>query len=147
MGDTFIISGLKEKRSAVAGRIVDLRLEIDRLQADLYHIDAVLKLYGLEPDEIPTKGRMPKRSTYFARGEISRRCYEMMRERGLISADDVAVSAMVDKGLDAHANRKQRADFTRRILVSLHDLRKAGKVDQIGTKTKVKWRMAANQEE
>jgi hypothetical protein len=64
-----------------------------------------------------------------------------MRERGLISADDVAVSAMVDKGLDPDTNRKQRADFTRRILVSLHDLRKAGKVDQIGTKTRVKWRL------
>lgn len=39
--NTFIISGLKEKRSAVAGRIVDLRREADKLQADLVHIDAV----------------------------------------------------------------------------------------------------------
>ncbi|MGB8366386.1 MAG: hypothetical protein ACLQUZ_01705 [Rhizomicrobium sp.] len=33
MGDTFIISGLREKRSAVAGRIVDLRREVDQHQA------------------------------------------------------------------------------------------------------------------
>ena len=48
-GDTFIISGLKEKRSAVAGRIVDLRREADKLQADLVAIDSVLRLYDVEP--------------------------------------------------------------------------------------------------
>jgi len=67
MGDTFIISGLKEKRSAVAGQIVDMQRDLDRLQADLFHIDQVLRLYGLDPEEIPTKGRMPKRSAYFGR--------------------------------------------------------------------------------
>src|SRR5271170_3219389 len=100
MGDTFIISGLRERRSAVAGRIVDLRREMDKLQADLVHIDAVLRLYGLEPDEIPTKGRMPVRSAYFERNEISRRCRDMLRQRGVIRADEVAVLAMRDKGLD-----------------------------------------------
>jgi len=62
MGDSFLISGLREKRSEMAGRIVDLRRELDRLQADLVHVDAVCRLYGLEPSEIPTKGRMPVRS-------------------------------------------------------------------------------------
>jgi hypothetical protein len=46
--NTFVISGLRDKRAAVAGRIVDLRREMDKLQADLLHLDAVLKLYGLE---------------------------------------------------------------------------------------------------
>jgi hypothetical protein len=90
---------------------------------------------------------MPKRSAYFARGEISRRCYEPMRERGLISADDVAVSAMVDKGLDPAADRQQRIDFTRRILVSLHDMKKAGTVQTIGEERGVKRRPTANPEE
>ena len=59
--NTHVISGLRDKRAAVAGRIVDLRREMDKLQADLLHLDAVLKLYGLEPAEIPDKGRMPVR--------------------------------------------------------------------------------------
>ena len=63
--NTYVISGLRDKRAAVAGRIVDLRREMDKLQADLLHLDAVLKLYGLEPAEIPNKGRMPVRSAYF----------------------------------------------------------------------------------
>ena len=83
-GDTYVISGLKAKRSAVAGRIVDLRHELDRLQADLVSLDAVLRLYDVEPSEIPTKGRMPVRSAYFGRNEITRRCRDLLRERGVI---------------------------------------------------------------
>jgi hypothetical protein len=104
-GDTFVISGLRERRSAVAGRIVDMRREIDKLQADLLHLDAVLKLYGLEPAEIPNKGRMPVRSAYFGRNEISRRCRDMLRDKGTVRADDVAVLAMQEKGLDPEAFR------------------------------------------
>jgi len=140
MGDTFIISGLKEKRAAVAGRIVDLRREADRLQADLAAVDAVLRLYEVDPSEIPTKGRMPVRSVYFGRGEITRRCRDMLRERGTIKAEDVAVVAMQEKGMDPE-NRRMRTDFTKRILVSLHDLRKAGVVLKAGHGRGVTWRL------
>lgn len=140
MGETFVISGLREKRSAVAGQIVDLRRQVDRLQADLMHLDAVLKLYGLEPAEIPNKGRMPVRSTYFGRNEISRRCRDMLRDKGTVRADDVAVLAMKEKGLDPEADRKTRSDFIRRILVSLHDLRKAGVIEKVGHGRGVVWR-------
>jgi hypothetical protein len=141
MGDTFIISGLKEKRSAVAGQIIDLQRELDRLQADLFHIDAVLKLYGQEPAEIPTKGRMPKRSAYFGRNEITRRCYDLLREKGSVRADDITVRAMREKGLDPESDRKLRTDFTRRILVSLHDLKKNGTVEKVGHGRGVRWRL------
>lgn len=139
--NTFIISGLKERRSAVAGRIVDLRREADKLQADLVHIDAVLRLYGLEPEEIPTKGRMPVRSTYFARNEISRRCRDMLRENISIRADDVAVTAMRDKGLNSEANRKLRTDFCPRILVTLHGLMKAETIEKVGHGRVVRWQV------
>jgi hypothetical protein len=62
-----------------------------------------------------------------------------MRIQGSIRADDVTVQAMRDKGLDTE-NRKLRADFTRRILVSLHDLMKAGTVQKIGHGRGVRWR-------
>jgi hypothetical protein len=139
--NTFVISGLKEKRAAVAGQIIDLRRQADKLQADLLHIDSVLRLYGLEPAEIPNKGRMPVRSAYFGRNEISRRCRDMLRERGTVKADDVAVLAMREKGLDPETDRKTRSDFIRRILVSLHDLRKAGMVEKVGHGRGVVWRL------
>ena len=72
MADLHVVSALPEKRSAVAGQIVELRRQIDRLQADLFHVDAVLRLYNVEPSDIPTKGRVPVRSAYFGRNEITR---------------------------------------------------------------------------
>lgn len=146
MGDTFIISGLREKRSALAGQIVELRRQLDKLQADIFHIDAVLRLYGQEPQDIPTKGRVPARSAFFGRNEITRRCYDLLREKDTITADDVTVRAMREKGLDPEADRKQRTDFTRRILVSLHDLRRAGTVEKIGYGRGVRWKLAALRE-
>jgi hypothetical protein len=82
--NSYVESGLKELRSAMAGRAVDLRRELDRLQADPVHVDGVLRLYGLEPSEIPTKCRMPVRSAYFGRNEVSRRCRDLLREKGSI---------------------------------------------------------------
>jgi hypothetical protein len=142
MADTFVISGLREKRSALAGQIVELRRQLDKLQADIFHLDMVLRLYGEEPQDIPTKGRMPVRSAFFGRNEITRRCYDLLREKGEISADDVTVRAMREKGLDPEADRKQRTDFTRRILVSLHDLRRAGTVEKVGAGRGVRWKLA-----
>ena len=127
-----------ESQAVGNGRLLDLRREADKLQADLVHLDAILRLYGLEPEDIPTKGRMPVRSAYFGRYEITRRCRDMIRERGVISAAEVSIQAMKDKGLDPNEKRV-RADFTRRILISLHDLRKAGLVEKIGHGKGVKW--------
>jgi hypothetical protein len=142
MGDTFAISGLREKRSSVAREIMETRRHLDRLQADIFHIDAVLRLYGLAPEEIPTKGRAGIRSAYFDRNEISRRCRDMLREKGTIRAEDVTVRAMREKSMDPSADKKLRRDFTRRILVTLHDLRKAGAVMKLGHGRGVFWRLA-----
>jgi hypothetical protein len=141
MGDTYVITGLREKRSALAGQIVELRRQLDKLQADIFHLDMLLRLYGEEPQDIPTKGRMPVRSAFFGRNEITRRCYDLLREKGEMAADDVTVRAMREKGLDPEADSKQRTDFTRRILVSLHDLRRAGTVDKVGQGRGVRWKL------
>ncbi len=138
-----VISGLREKRSAIAGQILELRRQLDKLQADIFHIYAVLRLYGEEPQDIPTKGHVPVRSAFFGRNEITRRCYDLLREKGTISADDVTVRAMLEKGLDPDADRKQRTDFTRCILVSLHDLRRAGTVEKIGAGRGARWKLTA----
>jgi hypothetical protein len=136
------IAALKRTRSELAGQIVDLRRQLDKLQADIFHVDMVLRLYSEEPQDIPTKGRLPVRSAFFARNEITRRCYDLLREKGTITAADVTVRAMREKGLDSEADRKQRTDFTRRILVSLHDLRRTGTVEKIGNGRGVKWKLA-----
>lgn len=54
----------------------------------------------------------------------------------------MTVKAMREKGLDPEADRKQRKDFTRRILVTLHDMKKAGTVEKIGAARNVRWKLA-----
>ena len=83
----------------------------------------VLRLYGEEIETIPMKWRIGKLSPYFGHAEMSRRCRDAIRERGTVKADDIAVQAIKDKGLNPDKDRKLRSDFIRRILVSLHDLR------------------------
>ncbi len=146
MGNSFVISGLREKRAAVAGRIIEIRHEAERLEADLFHIDAVLRLYNVEPADIPTKGRVPKRSAYFGRNEITRRIYDALRTEGSVCAVAIAAQAMRDKGLDPDANPKLRTSFAQRFLTSLHDLRKNGTVERIGEGKGVRWKLAANSE-
>jgi len=65
----------------------------------------------------------------------------MLRERGTVKADEIAVQVMKDKDLDPEKDRKLRSDFIRRILASLHDLRRAGTVEQIGHGRGVVWRL------
>lgn len=63
-------------------------------------MDAVLRLYDVEPAGIPAKGRMPVRSADFRRRKISRRCRNLLREKGSIRADDVVMMA--------HSARRRR---------------------------------------
>jgi hypothetical protein len=141
MGDTFLVSGLCEKRSSIAGRIIELRREADELEADLFHVDAVLRLLDVEPGEIPTKGRVPKRSPYFNRTEITKRIYAALRAGGEVCAVDIAAQAMRDKGLNPDEDRKLRANFASRFLTSLHDLRNAGTIERVGAGKGVRWRL------
>jgi hypothetical protein len=142
MGDAFIISGLREKRSSVAGRTVELRCEADRLEADLFHIDAVLRLYDVDPGEIPTKGRVPSRSPNFNRKEVTRRIYDALRLHGTVASAEIAHQAMLDNGLGAVGNRKLRTLFAHRFLTSFHDLLRTGRVERSGTGGGVRWRLA-----
>ena len=62
-------------------------------------------------------------------------------ERGAVKADDIAVLAMRKKCLDPETDRKSRNEFICRILVSLHELRKANLIDKVGHGCGVVWRL------
>lgn len=151
MGDTFIISGLKRKHAEILSIITGLEREIDQHRANLVHIDAALRL--LVPDinlaTIPVRQRPPKRSPYFARGEITRTCLEAFRDAegdGWLSADEIAVGAMRRKSLDPEGDRRLRVDFVRRILQTLDSLERChGRVVKSGHGRGIRWRLAATE--
>ena len=48
MGELHVISALKDKRAELAGLIDHLERQLGQHQADLIHVDAVIRLYAPE---------------------------------------------------------------------------------------------------
>jgi hypothetical protein len=147
-GDTFLVTGLKRKHAQILGIVADLERQIDQYRADLVHIDAALRMIvpDIDLEQIPVRHRPPKRSPYFARGEITRTCLEALRDAGgdgWLSGDEITVTAMCRKGLDPDRDRRLRTDFVRRILQTLDSLeRRYGKVTKSGHGKGIRWRLA-----
>src|SRR3954454_224693 len=73
-------------RSRIAGEIEMHSREIDRLRAELVHLDATMQLFDPEtdPTDVPALRRYPRRTEWFARGEVTQRVYEAFREQEVI---------------------------------------------------------------
>jgi hypothetical protein len=145
MGQSFVISGLREKRAELAGILADLERRAAQCRHDLVHLDATLRMFA--PDHDPAALR-PKqvvapRSIYFQMGEVTKRIRDALREATEpLSAEAIAVTTMQDKGLDA-SDSKLRADFIRRILWALKRLATQGKVERVGAGLGVRWRLTS----
>jgi hypothetical protein len=96
---------------------------------------------GADPDDIMPRRRFPRRSHYFAKGEQTRRVFELIRERGTISAVDLAAMAMADKGIP-ETDRSIRREFVSRFTNTLHDQLRRGTVERIGERRDVRWKLA-----
>lgn len=146
MGEPHVVSALREKRAAISGVIVDLEKRIAQHRADLVHLDATLRLFApeLEPESIAPKKPAAARSHYFATGELARRCLDTLRvaEGRVIAAEEIAVAAMRDKGLDPE-DRKIRSDFIQRVLNTLTALKGKGTVEKVGNGLGARWRLPA----
>jgi len=63
VGDTYLFLDVQKKRSAMARHSIS-GARLDKLQADLVHFDAVLRLYGLVQRN-PKGRKAGSRSAYF----------------------------------------------------------------------------------
>jgi hypothetical protein len=135
MAETHVISALRAKRAEISGYIHDLEKKVKRMRANLAHIDATIRVFApdINPDSIPPKRRY-RRSRYFAKGELSRRCLDMLRVAAgtPIAAPAIAKAAMADKGMNADEDAQLKA-VTEMVLLSLGRLRRRGVVTKTGT--------------
>ena len=76
------VNALRNKRAQIAGMIAMHEGEARQLRAELIHIDAVLRLFDPEtdPEGLPISKAFPRRMAYFAKGEVSRRVYDALRD-------------------------------------------------------------------
>jgi hypothetical protein len=121
------VSALVRKRAEIAGEIEAKLAEVDRLRADLAHLDAAIRIVCPEarPELIKPKRPSRKGCDWFGRGELGRLVLDALRDapkplgsmalaravmerKGMVAADGVAlrrVENMVDGALRRREGR------------------------------------------
>jgi hypothetical protein len=137
------VNALRNKRADLAGQIEMHNREVDRLRSELVHLDATLRLFDPynQPEEIASRKRWPRRTDYFARGELTRLVFDAIREHGTTAAGELAAAAMAARSIPESDNAIRR-DFVARFLNTFHDLLRRGTVEKIGQGRGVRWKLA-----
>lgn len=145
-GHTVTANALVKKRAEILFEIGELEKRIERLQTELVHLDAVLRMFrpDFKAESLPVRHRRPTKSPYFRHGELTKRIYDALRVKGTIASLDVAVAAMHEKGLDPESDPVTRTDFVRRVTLQLNDLCRKGKVEKVGKGRTMRWRLASD---
>ena len=110
MGNTFVISGLRDKRARIAGEIIQAQEVVARRTKELLAIDAVIRLFSpdTDPDMIaPIKPA--SHGLFFQYKELGRMCLDALRIAGKpVTLDWIAAHVILAKGLpedDRHVRR------------------------------------------
>src|SRR3954467_4713701 len=121
------VNALRTKRVQIAGEIEMHSREIDRLRAELVHLDATMRLFDpeIDPSDVPALRRYPRRTEWFARGEVTQRVYEAFRTQAVIWPREIAKKAMADKGI-SETDKKILKDIIGRFTNVVYDLTRRG---------------------
>ena len=98
MADTHVISALVDKRARIDGEIKMRRYQIARLEMELAHIDAVIRMFSPSYDigTIATKRSFGKNPAGVPKGVGSRHALSVLREAGEpLTANDMAGRVLV----------------------------------------------------
>jgi hypothetical protein len=142
-GHAVTANALVKKRAEILFEIGECEKKIARLQTELVHLDAVLRMFrpNFKAEGLPVRHRRPTKSPYFAHGELTKRIFDAMRISGSVASVHIAASAMRDKGLDPENDKPTRTDFVRRVSLALGDMQRKGKVEKIGRGRAMRWQI------
>jgi hypothetical protein len=98
MTETHVISALRAKRAEISWQVADLERQLARCRASLANIDATIRLFApsLDPETITPK-RTYRRTRYFSRGELQRRCLDALRKADGSSPSSERVLAAAER--------------------------------------------------
>lgn len=147
-GTTIAANALVKKRAELLFEIGRHEREIERLQTELVHLDAVLRMFrpNFKAASLPVRHRRPTKSPYFRHGELTQRIFDALRQHGTVSSADVAGQAMRDKGLDPTTDPVTRTDFVRRVGLQLNALQRDSKIERIGKGSSLRWRLLTDRD-
>lgn len=102
MGKSIVVSGLVTKRTEIVSMLEHYVQEVDRLDAELRHLDATIKIFAPEMDlrTLPVK-RFVETNRIFRQGESNRLMLEVLREAGgTLNTQEIAQRISEKKKLD-----------------------------------------------
>jgi hypothetical protein len=137
------VNALRNMRARIAGQIEMHSREIDRPRAELVDIDVTMRLFDpdTDPDDILAIRGYPRRTEWFARGEVTRLVYEAIRDQKIIWPREIAKAAMAAKGIP-ETDKAIRKDIVSRFTNVAYDLTRRGQLVKIGHGEGVRWRLA-----
>ncbi len=122
MTETHVVHALLEKRARLMGEIKSAQFRLSALQADLYALDNVIRMFkaDYEPDNT-VKRTFGKNSAGLRKGVATRTALEILREtEEAISTPDLAVRVLLrlgktpDKGAALMLVKAIQGNFSRR---------------------------------
>lgn len=118
MSEPHVITALIAKRGELAGLIDYHMQEIKRLDSELHHLDATIKLFAPEYDLRTVKAKKHrKKNAHFKTGECARLVLDVLREHGeTMSTDSIAMAILKKKGLDE--NDKDVVAFVKKAAIT-----------------------------
>ena len=139
--NTYAIPALKEKRAAIAGRIISLKKQIAKHHKELASLDATIVLFEPSYKIGSIKPiRKQRRSKLFKLGELGRLIKDALRRAngGPISTHDVVAAVAVAIGEGKTSEAVLRAT----VRSNLAYMARRGSVVKIGKSIGCKWRLA-----
>ena len=129
------LHALIRKRAEIAGRAKLARRELDRIVAELDHVDATILIFDptIRLDAIRAKFIPPVHPA--KRGEIARVAFRCIREAdGPITSREIALRVMEERRLDV-GERALVGLMVRRVCVCLRAQRDNGRIRSVPTAT------------
>lgn len=144
MAETHVISALVDRRARIDGEIQMRRYQIARLEMELAHVDAVIRMFkpSYDVSKIATKRTIKRSKTGTARGSGVREAMTILREAGEpLTSRDIAERILAKRG------EARCPDIVARIANNIHGTlsrRKDGAVAIDASCYPAKWKIASS---
>jgi hypothetical protein len=122
MGNTYVISGLRDKRARIAGEIIQAQEVVARRTKELLALDAVIRLFSPDTDpDMIAPIRPTSHGLFFQYRELGRLCLDALRKAGKpVTLEWIADIVMATKGLpDDKRLRRHVMDSARQSLMRM----------------------------
>jgi hypothetical protein len=133
------LSALVKKHAELGGELLSAQHRVQKLHADMLHVEAVIRLLSPSFDvKAIAARRRYKSNKWFDRGTVVRHALDVLRDAdGPLSAREITVKMLADKGVP-DATTKQIRDLQASVLRSLKSYQGKG-VQTVGDVVPSRW--------